>query len=114
MPGILLVIAGGLEVIWAHGLSEHHGYSSLLPSLITIVVLLGGFALLGWALRPIRRGTVAGLCTLLGTAAIFLPGAFWLSRGMSPFQIVLITLITGGIMGLQLVAHSGQHASDDR
>jgi quaternary ammonium compound-resistance protein SugE len=114
MPWILLAIAGGLEVIWAHGLSEHHGYSLLLPSLVTVAALLSGFGLLAWALRSFRHRAAAALCTIIGALDIVLTGAFWLNQGMSPSQIGCIMLITGGIVSLQFIPGTERHASDDR
>mgnify|MGYP002138891625 FL=1 len=39
MSWIILVIAGLLEVVWAVGLKYTHGFSRLVPSVITIVAM---------------------------------------------------------------------------
>ncbi|HVJ42545.1 MAG TPA: multidrug efflux SMR transporter [Dongiaceae bacterium] len=102
MPWILLVIAGGLETIWAVGLSENHGFSSLLPSLATVAAMLGSFGLLGWAFKSLPRGIGAALGMAVGALGIVLIGGFWLGQGMNAWEIGCITLMTGGIVGLRL------------
>jgi quaternary ammonium compound-resistance protein SugE len=104
MPWILLVIAGGLEVIWAVGLKESHGFSWLIPSLISVIVMLGSFSLLGWAVRRLPSGAAYKVWTGIGALGVILAGALCLAEGMGPTQIGCMLAISGGIIGLQLSA----------
>ncbi|HVJ35085.1 MAG TPA: SMR family transporter [Terriglobia bacterium] len=106
MPWILLIAAAGLEVIWAVGLRETHGFSPLLPSLATVAAMLGSFVLLGWAFKSLRRSTGAAIGIAIGALGIILTGAFWLGQGMDAWQIGCITLMTGGIASLGLQTRS--------
>ncbi len=45
MSWIVLFIAGLLEVVWAVGLKYTHGFSRLVPSVITIVAMVASMAL---------------------------------------------------------------------
>ncbi|STS87767.1 quaternary ammonium compound-resistance protein sugE [Klebsiella variicola] len=51
MSWIVLFIAGLLEVVWAVGLKYTHGFSRLVPSVITIVAMVVSMALLSWAMK---------------------------------------------------------------
>lgn len=57
MSWIVLFIAGLLEVVWAVGLKYTHGFSRLVPSVITIVAMVASMALLSWAMKtlPVRH-----------------------------------------------------------
>jgi quaternary ammonium compound-resistance protein SugE len=54
MSWIVLFIAGLLEVVWAVGLKYTHGFSRLVPSVITIVAMVISMALLSWAMKTYR------------------------------------------------------------
>lgn len=54
MSWIVLFIAGLLEVVWAVGLKYTHGFSRLVPSVITIVAMVVSMALLSWAMKTLR------------------------------------------------------------
>lgn len=104
MPVILLVAAGGLEVIWAVGLQQSHGFSWLIPSLISVTAMLGSFALLGWAVRRLPSGTTYAIWIGIGALGVILVGALCLAEGMSPTQIGCMLAISGGIVGLKLAS----------
>ena len=57
MSWIVLFIAGLLEVVWAVGLKYTHGFSRLVPSVITIVAMVVSMALLSWAMKTLPVGT---------------------------------------------------------
>ena len=50
MSWFILFIAGLLEVVWAVGLKYTHGFSRLVPSVITIVAMVLSMALLSLSL----------------------------------------------------------------
>jgi len=103
MPWIMLVIAGGLEVIWAIGLKESHGFSRFAPSLITIIAMLGSFGLLGWAVRSLPLGLSYAIWTGIGALGVVVVSAFWFEEGVSPPQIACMIAIIGGIVGLKIM-----------
>ena len=111
MPWILLVIAGGLEVIWAIGLKESHGFSWLVPSLLTVAALLCSFGLLAWALRHLSTrhlstGHVYAALSGLGVIGVGLTAAFWLYQGMNVPELGIMMAIVGGIVGLKFMTNA--------
>ena len=56
MSWLILFIAGLLEVVWAVGLKYTHGFSRLVPSVITIAAMVISMALLSWAMKTLPVG----------------------------------------------------------
>ena len=50
MSWFILFIAGLLEVVWAVGLKYTHGFSRLVPSVVTIAAMVISMALLSLSL----------------------------------------------------------------
>jgi quaternary ammonium compound-resistance protein SugE len=69
MSWIVLFIAGLLEVVWAVGLKYTHGFSRLVPSVITIVAMVVSMALLSWAMKTLPVGTAYAVWTGIGAWA---------------------------------------------
>ncbi|MEJ5079577.1 MULTISPECIES: quaternary ammonium compound efflux SMR transporter SugE [unclassified Ochrobactrum] len=102
MAWIYLAIAGGLEVIWAYFMKKSEGFSVLTPSVITIVTMIGSFALLSIAMRTLPLGTAYAIWTGIGAVGAFLVGIFILGEAASFFRVASVMLILAGIIGLKL------------
>lgn len=102
MAWIYLAIAGGLEVIWAYFMKKSEGFSILTPSVITIVTMIGSFALLSFAMRTLPLGTAYAIWTGIGAVGAFLVGIFILGEAAGFFRITSVMLILAGIIGLKL------------
>ncbi|MBC8717678.1 quaternary ammonium compound efflux SMR transporter SugE [Ochrobactrum sp. Marseille-Q0166] len=102
MAWIYLAIAGGLEVVWAYFMKKSEGFSLLTPSIITIITMIGSFALLSFAMRTLPLGTAYAIWTGIGAVGAFLVGIFILGEAASFFRIASVTLILAGIIGLKL------------
>ncbi|MCS5932129.1 quaternary ammonium compound efflux SMR transporter SugE [Klebsiella pneumoniae subsp. pneumoniae] len=105
MSWIVLFIAGLLEVVWAVGLKYTHGFSRLVPSVITIVAMVASMALLSWAMKTLpvgyrlrrldrdrrRGGRRDRYCAVRESA--------------SAMRIASLVCIVIGIIGLKISAH---------
>lgn len=69
MSWFILFIAGLLEVVWAVGLKYTHGFSRLVPSVITIAAMVISMALLSWAMKTLPVGTAYAVWTGIGASA---------------------------------------------
>ena len=105
MSWIVLLIAGLLEVVWAIGLKYTHGFSRLVPSVITIVAMIVSMALLSWAMKSLPVGTAYAVWTGIGAVGAAITGILLLGESASPMRIASLALIVVGIIGLKISAH---------
>jgi quaternary ammonium compound-resistance protein SugE len=80
MSWFILFIAGLLEVVWAVGLKYTHGFSRLVPSVITIVAMVISMALLSWAMKTLPVGTAYAVWTGIGAVGAAVTGIVLLRR----------------------------------
>lgn len=102
MTWIYLALAGGLEIVWAYFMKKSEGFSLLTPSVITIVTMIGSFALLSIAMRTLPLGTAYAIWTGIGAVGAFVVGIFILGEAATFFRVASVTLILAGIIGLKL------------
>ena len=105
MPWLILFIAGLLEVVWAVGLKYTHGFSRLVPSVITAVAMIASMALLSWAMKSLPVGTAYAVWTGIGAVGAAISGILLLGESASPMRIASLALIVLGIIGLKMSAH---------
>ncbi|MDR3396043.1 MAG: quaternary ammonium compound efflux SMR transporter SugE [Pandoraea sp.] len=104
MAWILLVFAGLLEVAWAVGLKYTQGFSRLVPSVFTIVAMIGSVWLLALAVRSLPLGTAYAIWTGIGAIGAFILGIVLFGESASAARIASVTLILAGLVGLKLTA----------
>ena len=105
MSWIVLFIAGLLEVVWAVGLKDTHGFSRLVPSVITIVAMVVSMALLSWAMKTLPVGTAYAVWTGIGAVGAAVTGIVLLGESASVMRIASLACIVVGIIGLKISAH---------
>jgi quaternary ammonium compound-resistance protein SugE len=105
MAWIWLLLAGLLEIGWAIGLKYTHGFTRLLPSVLTIISMIGSLGLLGLALRSLPLGTAYALWTGIGTVGTAVLGILLFGEAATAARLVCIGMILCGIVGLKLVSH---------
>ncbi|BBV68001.1 quaternary ammonium compound efflux SMR transporter SugE [Kluyvera ascorbata] len=105
MSWLILFVAGLLEVVWAVGLKYTHGFSRLVPSVITIVAMIASMALLSWAMKSLPVGTAYAVWTGIGAVGAAITGILLLGESASPMRIASLVLIVMGIIGLKMSAH---------
>ncbi|HEX4500534.1 MAG TPA: quaternary ammonium compound efflux SMR transporter SugE [Scandinavium sp.] len=105
MSWLILVVAGLLEVVWAVGLKYTHGFTRLVPSVITAVAMIASIALLSWAMKTLPVGTAYAIWTGIGAVGAAVTGMLLLGESTSVARIFSLVLIVCGIIGLKLSAH---------
>ena len=105
MSWIVLFIAGLLEVVWAVGLKYTHGFSRLVPSVITIVAMVASMALLSWAMKTLPVGTAYAVWTGIGAVGAAVTGIVLLGASASAMRLASLVCIVIGIIGLKISAH---------
>lgn len=98
MAWIYLLIAGVLEVVWAYSMKQSHGFSRLLPSIVTLVTMMGSFWLLSVSMRTLSLGTAYTIWTGIGAVGAFLVGIAFLAEPVNAMRITAAVLIVAGLI----------------
>jgi quaternary ammonium compound-resistance protein SugE len=106
MPWLYLTIAGAFEIAWAIGLKTTHGFTRLVPSLLTVVAMVASFYFLAQALRSLPVGTAYAVWTGIGACGTAALGILLYAESAAPGRLVSIALIVIGILGLKLTSSS--------
>ena len=103
MSWVYLFIAGLLEIAWAVGLKYTHGFTRLMPSLWTLLAMLGSVGMLGLALRQLPLGTAYAVWTGIGTVGTAIAGMILLGEPAGAARLGAIAMIAAGIIALKFL-----------
>lgn len=103
MAWIYLFIAGVFEIGWAIGLKYTHGFTRLVPTVLTVASMVASLGLLGLALKTLPVGTAYAVWTGVGTVGTAILGIYLLGEPATVMRLVCILLIVAGIVGLKVV-----------
>lgn len=104
MAWIMLFVAGVLEVVWAYSMKQSEGFTRLLPSVVTIVMMAASFGLLSFAMRSIPLGTAYTIWTGIGAVGAFVVGITVLGEQVNPTRILAAVLIVCGLVLMKMSA----------
>jgi quaternary ammonium compound-resistance protein SugE len=104
MSWIYLAIAGLLEIAWAIGLKYTEGWTRLVPSLITGVLLIASLYFLSLAVKTLPIGTAYAVWTGIGTVGAAILGVVLFDEPRDMVRMLCIALIIAGIAGLKLTS----------
>lgn len=102
MAWVYLVAAGILEIVWAFSMKQSEGFTRLVPTIITIVMMIGSFGLLSVSMRTLPLGTAYTIWTGIGAVGAFVVGIAVLGELASPTRIVAAGLIVTGLVLMKL------------
>jgi quaternary ammonium compound-resistance protein SugE len=102
MGWLYLLLAGLSEIGWAVGLKYTHGFTRLVPSLLTAASMVVSLALLGLALKTLPLGTAYAIWTGIGTIGTVIFGIALLGEPVTALRLACVSLIVAGIIGLKL------------
>lgn len=102
MAWVALVAAGVLEIVWAFFMKKSAGFTLVVPSLITIVTMIGSFSLLSLAMRSLPLGTAYTIWTGIGAVGAFALGILVLGEAATPLRLLAAALIVAGILLMKL------------
>lgn len=104
MAWLYLFFAGLFEIGWAIGLKYTHGFTRLVPTVLTVASMVVSLGLLGLALKHLPVGTAYAIWTGIGTVGTAALGIWLLGEPAGVLRLACIGLIVAGIVGLKLVA----------
>ena len=103
MAGIILVVSGVFEAIWATALGKSDGFTRTGPSVVFGVALVISMAGLAYAMRTLPTGTAYAVWVGIGAS---LTVAYAMVTGDEPaswIRIALLLGLVGCIVGLKLL-----------
>ena len=98
MAWVRLLIAGILEVVWAFYMKRSDGFTRAVPTVITLVTMVGSFALLSWSMKTLPLGTAYTIWTGIGAVGAFLVGVVVLDEQANATRILAALLIVAGLV----------------
>jgi quaternary ammonium compound-resistance protein SugE len=98
---LLLVVAGLLETAWAIGLKYTHGFTRLVPSVLTVAAMVASMGLLGLAVRHLPIGTAYAVWVGIGAAGAAILGMVLFGEAATPARIFFLGLLLVAIVGLK-------------
>jgi len=98
MAWLMLLVAGVLEVVWAFWMKQSEGFTRVIPTAITLVTMIGSFALLSLSMRTLPLGTAYIIWTGIGAVGAFLVGIVLLGEPLSATRILAALLIVAGLV----------------
>lgn len=104
MAWIYLLIAGILEMGWAVGLKYTHGFSNLVPSILTLISMAASFLFLSLALRALPISMAYAIWTGIGIVGTVIAGLILFQETLTPWQSLSVVLIVAGLIGLRLTS----------
>ncbi|WP_025762347.1 quaternary ammonium compound efflux SMR transporter SugE [Dyadobacter tibetensis] len=102
MTWFYLILAGLLEVVWAYTMKRSEGFSRLVPSIITLVAMLGSFGLLAYSMKTLPLGTAYTIWTGIGAIGAFIVGIVILGEPLTMARVLAALLIVGGLVLMKL------------
>ena len=102
MAWILLIIAGVLEVVWAFTMKQSYGFTRVLPTVITILMMIASFGLLSVSMKTLPLGTAYTVWTGIGAVGAFLVGITVLGEQISVMRAAAAILIVSGLVLMKL------------
>ncbi len=102
MAWLMVLLAGGLEMVWSFSAKQSDGFAKLGWAALTIGSSLASFLLLTFALRSLPLGTAYAAWTGIGALGSFVIGVTLLSEPTGAIRIASAILIVIGVIGLRL------------
>jgi quaternary ammonium compound-resistance protein SugE len=102
MAWISLFFAGLFEVVWAFFMKQSHGFTRVVPSVITLVAMLASVLLLAYSMRTLPLGTAYTIWTGIGAVGAFVVGIALLGEHVGAMRLAAAALILSGIVLMKL------------
>ena len=102
MAWFYLIAAGLAEIVWAITIKESHGFTELLPSIVTIVFLIISFYLFSKTLIDMPVGTAYAIFTGIGAAGAVVAGILLYHESLSFGKVFFLGILIVGMVRLKL------------
>jgi quaternary ammonium compound-resistance protein SugE len=104
MNWLFLVIAGIFEVVWATAMKYSHGFTNLMPSIVTIAGMLISFFLLAHATKTLPLSIAYPVWTGIGAVGTVIAGIVLFGDKISPITWGFVILLLVSIVGIKMTS----------
>ncbi|QAU33853.1 multidrug efflux SMR transporter [Janthinobacterium sp. 17J80-10] len=102
MAWIWLVVAGIFEIVWAYAMKQSNGFTRLVPSVVTVVMMIASVVLLSFSMRTLPLGTAYTVWTGIGALGAFVVGVVALGEPLTMTRVAAAALIVCGLVLMKL------------
>lgn len=102
MAWLYLFLAGIFEVVWSTAMKESHGFTRLIPSLVTAFFMLLSVVLLAIAMKTLPLGTSYTVWVGIGAIGAFILGVTMFGESLNPLRVIAVLLIFVGVILLKV------------
>lgn len=104
---IILLLAGLLEIAWAHSIRLTAGFTRPIPVIICAVLTIAVLGALSFAMRTLPVGTAYAVFVGIGAVGTVLVGILVLREPITPVRALACVMIIGGVALLRLTEPGG-------
>ena len=104
MAGVVLVLSGVLEAVWATAMGRSEGFTRLWPTVVFGVALVVSMAGLAYAMRELPVGTAYAVWVGIGASLTVVYAMATGAEPASAMKVLFLVMIIGGVVGLKAVS----------
>lgn len=97
MAWTILIVAGLFEIVWAYFMKQSHGFTRVVPTVITFLTMFISFGLLSISMKSLPLGTAYAVWTGVGALGAFIVGVLVLNEPAGAMRIGAAALIVSGL-----------------
>lgn len=105
-----VLVAGLLEVAWAHSIRLTEGFTKLAPTIVCVVLTAAVIFVLNIAMQHLPVGTAYAVFVGIGAVGATAVGIVWLQEPLNVGRAIALALIIGGVVLLRLVDNAPMSA----
>lgn len=101
MAWAMLMVAAVFEVMFAVSMKYAEGFTRPLPTVVTVVAVIGGIFFLTLAMRQLPVSIAYPIWTAIGTLGTVFFGFLLLGEALTLTKLASVALIVAGVAGLR-------------
>ncbi|WP_040839701.1 DMT family transporter [Nocardia brevicatena] len=105
-----IIVAGLLEITWAHGIRLADGITKLVPTVVCGLLAVAVVFVLNLGVRTLPIETAYAVFVRIGATGTALVDMIWLREPVGLTRVIALALIIGGVVWLQLTEQTGESA----
>lgn len=102
MAWVMLMVAAVFEVMFAVSMKYAEGFTRPLPTVVTVLAVIGGIFFLTLAMRQLPVSIAYPIWTAIGTLGTVFFGFVLLGEALTLTKLVSVALIIAGVAGLKV------------